>query len=533
MRKFSSYGPIDVDLHYYAPRKTLFDKAYTQLIGEHPEKGGHYITVWAPRQTGKTWLMQQIQRKLNANDTFDVAILTMQSAKEETTDEGVLEVLVTNLKRWFNRDFPDITSWKTLSTVFTRPYFTKPLILILDEFDAIGEEFINKFANEFRSMYTERLNESDKPDAEKSCLLHGLALIGVRTVLGIENVSGSPFNVQRSVHIPNLTHDEVEGMFRWYERESGQTVEQNVIDRIYYETNGQPGLTCWLGELLTEGHEWYQADPTQPITMDQFEEMYVTALNVLPNNNILNILSKAKTPPYTDMVLKLFQTEEKQRFKYDHPAINYLYLNGVIAPEKTGKTELYVKFASPFVQKRLFNYFSDTVFEEMGQVRTISDSAADVFRDDRLNIRHLMTRFETYLKQNRDWLLKDAPKRKDLRIYEAVYHFCFYRYLSDFLGTKHARVYPEFPTGNGKIDLMLSYYDTRYGLELKSYTDESKYYEALDQAAKYGKQCHLTEIWLISFVEYVDDATRRKYEVEYVDRDTGVKVMPLFVETGR
>ncbi len=78
MRKFSSYGPIDVDLHYYAPRKTLFDKAYTQLIGEHPEKGGHYITVWAPRQTGKTWLMQQIQRKLNADDTFDVAILTMQ-----------------------------------------------------------------------------------------------------------------------------------------------------------------------------------------------------------------------------------------------------------------------------------------------------------------------------------------------------------------------------------------------------------------------------------------------------------------------
>ncbi len=34
-------------------------------------------------------------------------------------------------------------------------------------------------------------------------------------------------------------------------------------------------------------------------------------------------------------------------------------------------------------------------------------------------------------------------------------------------------------------------------------------------------------------VEYVDDATRRKYEVEYVDQDTGVKVMPLFVETGR
>jgi hypothetical protein len=36
-----------------------------------------------------------------------------------------------------------------------------------------------------------------------------MALIGVRAVLGVENVKGSPFNVQRSVHIPNLTHDEV------------------------------------------------------------------------------------------------------------------------------------------------------------------------------------------------------------------------------------------------------------------------------------------------------------------------------------
>ncbi|MCP4108110.1 MAG: hypothetical protein GY749_21615, partial [Desulfobacteraceae bacterium] len=55
MRKFSSYGPVDTDLHYYVPRKELVDRAYTQLKGVIPDKGGHYITVWAPRQTGKTW----------------------------------------------------------------------------------------------------------------------------------------------------------------------------------------------------------------------------------------------------------------------------------------------------------------------------------------------------------------------------------------------------------------------------------------------------------------------------------------------
>jgi len=42
MRQFSSYGPIDTDLYYYAPRKELIDKAVTQLTGEKPVKGGHY-----------------------------------------------------------------------------------------------------------------------------------------------------------------------------------------------------------------------------------------------------------------------------------------------------------------------------------------------------------------------------------------------------------------------------------------------------------------------------------------------------------
>ncbi len=124
--------------------------------------------------------------------------------------------------------------------------------MILDEFDAISEEFINDFANEFRVMYTDRINEGDKKSSEKSCLLHGLALVGVRAVLGIENVSGSPFNVQRSFHVPNLTFEEVEGMFKWYERESGQAVEQEVIECLFYETQGQPGLVGWFGELLTE-----------------------------------------------------------------------------------------------------------------------------------------------------------------------------------------------------------------------------------------------------------------------------------------
>jgi hypothetical protein len=31
-RKFSSYGPINISQHYYAPRQALIDAAYQQLV---------------------------------------------------------------------------------------------------------------------------------------------------------------------------------------------------------------------------------------------------------------------------------------------------------------------------------------------------------------------------------------------------------------------------------------------------------------------------------------------------------------------
>ena len=168
----------------------------------------------------------------------------------------------------------------------------------------------------------------------------------------------------------------------------------------------------------------------------------------------------------------------------------------------------------------------------MGRLVEPFESLGDVMIGDDLNIRNLMKRYQNYLKKNREWLLKDAPKRKDMRIYEAVFHFNLYMYLFQFLRPKEGNVYPEFPTGNGKIDIMIRYRGKIYGIELKSYSDESGYRDALIQAAGYGKQLGLSEIYLVFFVEYIDDENRSKYEADYSDKTTGIKVMPIFAETG-
>ena len=385
--------------------------------------------------------------------------------------------------------------------------------------------------NIFRDIFISRTNEKDKQSKDKSNLLHGLALVGVRSVLGIENMRGSPFNVQRSLHVPNLNYDEVREMFNRYEKESGQEVKPEVIAEIYDEIRGQPGLTCWLGELLTEGFSGYKPEKIRPVTVDDFKYVHRMAAQALPNSNILNIISKAKQEPYRDIILELFKTDKKIVFGYNKMRLNFLYMNGVIDIENTPEN-LFVMFSSPFVQKSLFDYFSEELFEDMGKLHEPFEDLSDTVTEKELNIKNLMRRFETYLKKNREWLLQDAPRRKDMRIFEAVFHFNLYRYLCDFLGIKKARVWPEFPTGNGKIDILIDYKNRIYALEVKSYTDAIGYNEALEQAACYGKQLELSEIALVFFVEYIDDANREKYEKEYSNEATGVRVKPVFVETG-
>ena len=52
------------------------------------------------------------------------------------------------------------------------------------------------------------------------------------------------------------------------------------------------------------------------------------------------------------------------------------------------------------------------------------------------------------------------------------------------------------------------------------------------KTAHYDKQLDLKAISLIFFVKAIDDESRKKYEVDFDDEETGVKVEVIFVEIG-
>jgi hypothetical protein len=264
-----------------------------------------------------------------------------------------------------------------------------------------------------------------------------------------------------------------------------------------------------------------------PITMLNYKEAYGAATHILPNNNILNLISKVNKPPYDEIVMEFFKTGDKIEFKFNNKNTNYLYMNGVIDQEKVAADEYYLKFSCPFVQKCLFDYFSNEIFSYLGQLIHPLDDMKDAVDEENLYLPNIIKRYQAYLTKNQGVFFKDVPRRKtDMKIYEAVFHFNIFRYLYDLLKSRAVEVVPQFPTGNGKIDLILKYRGKIYALELKSFKDMYTHEKGIEQAAEYGRQLGLKEIAFLVFIE-LSAAEAKQLEKEVEKNGVKVTVLPV------
>ncbi|MES0337073.1 MAG: hypothetical protein SFH39_12065, partial [Candidatus Magnetobacterium sp. LHC-1] len=388
----------------------------------------------------------------------------------------------------------------------------------IDEFDSLPPKVIDMLVKMFRDMYLKR----------DSYLLHGLALIGVRMALGVESERGSPFNVQRSMHIPNFSKEEVVELFRQYVDESGQDVDPVVVDKLYSVTRGQPGLVCWFGELMTEK---YNPGINNTIADALWSDVYSSALSIEFNNTTLNLIKKAKGA-YQQHVASLF-TRADIPFSIDNDWCNYLYMNGIIDTEvvtdDSGKKINVCRFSSPFVQERIYNALTDVLVDISIPPLYILDTLLDVFEPERLNLPALLERYKDYLRRLsakgiNPW--EGQPRRADLHYTEAVGHFHLYAWLQAAVG-RRCIISPEFPTGNGKVDLHLRCGGIEGIIEVKSLTNVSALAADREQAAGYAAGLGRDAVTIALFVPSDDSKVHEQLSGEGVVGQVRVNVVSI------
>ncbi len=468
----------------------------------------------------------QVVRRIESlyPDRFVVAQMSCQGTlvDDDASDRVFFQKIPKLMLDAFDIDVEAPEAWEDWSLFFHKKkgLFDKPLILFIDEFDSLPSNLIDKLVGVFRDMYMKR----------ESYFLHGLALIGVHAVLGLDSDRGSPFNVQRSMHVPNFAAEEVENLFDQYRRESGQDVDAEVVGRVFRETCGQPGLVGWFGELLTEK---YNPGKGRTIDMSAWENVYQKALYKEWNNNVLNLIKKAQGE-YAEYVLELFGRPDLP-FSVRADWCAFLYLNGVI-DEKTvaddsGRSSLVCKFSSPFVQKCLFDAFATILVGHRMPILALepTDRVTDLFKKADIDLPGLLQRYKNFLKRLKakglyPW--KGQPRRSDLRLTEAVGHFHLYSWLQNAVGNFCA-VSPEFPTGNGRVDLHLECGGKLGIIEVKSFRDLAETENAVVQTAGYALKLGLHTAAMALFVPVEDEEVLKRLSGETVVDGVTVAVVAI------
>lgn len=150
----------------------------------------------------------------------------MRGMNDLRKEDGLSVTLPLSFSGVLERELPDrpqVKIWDDFVNVFSkdRGVMGSTIMMLIDEVNTVHSDLLDLIVGQFRNLHLSRGTH----------WLHGLTLIGIGAVLGLDSQRGSPFNVQRALLVPNLTQAEVIDLYQQYQAESGQTIEPEVVLR--------------------------------------------------------------------------------------------------------------------------------------------------------------------------------------------------------------------------------------------------------------------------------------------------------------
>ena len=254
MRFFNTAGPIKTDLHYHVPLLSRLDVDDLLLLIRQEK----YFVLHAPRQTGKTSALFALKDALNASGEFRCVYANIEAAQTAREDVArAMRAILTELQLAAADSLGDealTARWPgvveevgpdgALRVVLARwaAADPKPLVLLLDEVDALVGDSLLAVLRQLRAGYPGRPRRFPQ----------SVILCGVRDVRdyriqsAAENAiiaGGSAFNIRaESLRLGDFSRPEVEALLAQHTEVTGQAFTAEACAEIWDSTQGQPWL---------------------------------------------------------------------------------------------------------------------------------------------------------------------------------------------------------------------------------------------------------------------------------------------------
>jgi type II secretory pathway predicted ATPase ExeA len=468
MREFNTSGPCNPALHYTVMREALIAEAQKKV------KKGRFFTIFAPRQSGKTTFFKLLLNELEKDfTTVWISFENLKTASKEEFYQELNHELHRGLEKY------EIQSELTIHNPISLSHFfenhQKPLVLVIDEFEGIPDCVLNEVMHTFRKIYHKR---------EYHCL-HSLLLVGVSTIAELVLSSASPFNITEELPIPYFTEEEVNKLIKQYVTESNQVFKDKVIQTIYKNTQGQPGLVCALCSYLVEK---LVTNRSQPVLIEHYYQAQQHFLTERFDKNIINIVQKARAK--IPFMLRLLFDNEPLPFTIDNPDIAWLYANGVV-DNRGGNVDVLV----PLYAKRLINAFRPVINGETQYYINSPNETVNQYLtpDGELNVNALLKEYRAYVRR-RGFRAFDIEHLK-----EGAWHYSLDGFIYFFIQRLGGQTYVEVPSGRGRTDILIRYFGKSSLIETKVYSDETYFKRGKGQLAEYLQSETLKEGYYVVF----------------------------------
>ncbi|MGB7084349.1 MAG: AAA-like domain-containing protein [Phormidesmis sp.] len=277
-RFFNTAGPVRADWHYLIDPLTRWDTAYIlRLITQ-----GKYFVLHAPRQTGKTSCLLALMDYLNAQGQYQALYVNVEAAQVARNNVDQAMTTICRSIAYRGRDYlqnlellsivdevlatQDSTS--ALAEVLSRwaSQTERPIVLMLDEVDALVGDTLISLLRQLRSGYTQRPQRF--PLSVILCGVRDVRDYRIHTSGQDIITGGSAFNIKaESLRLGSFVESEVRALLQQHTELTGQAFATEALDYVWQQTQGQPWLVNALAYQACFEHKGGR-DRTQTITLE-------------------------------------------------------------------------------------------------------------------------------------------------------------------------------------------------------------------------------------------------------------------------
>ena len=251
MRFFNTAGPVDPEIHYLIPPLTRFDLGAVLLFIEQRK----YFVLHAPRQSGKTSALLALMDELNGSGRYRCVYVNVETGQSAREDVGAaMRAILGQLgseAEYVLHDRSVASMWAECLGMFgphdalreTLSRFAaadaKPLVLLIDEIDALIGDTLIAVLRQLRAGYPQRPRRY--PQSVILCGVRDVRDYRIRSTAENAVISGgSAFNIRaESLRLGDFSPDEMHALLVQHTEETGQEWLREARDEVWKLTQGQ------------------------------------------------------------------------------------------------------------------------------------------------------------------------------------------------------------------------------------------------------------------------------------------------------